>query len=109
MGQPMARRLAPQFCFRRSRPSRRPEVRVNWGEGAPRTLRLASLLVAFPLASLAHGQNFTDLINTGIKALRQQGKIPMPEQVNPTQPTGFPNPPVKREGDLPRPGPLGPE
>ncbi len=72
-------------------------------------LRHLALTLAIPLAAPANAQLFSPLIERGIRFARDSQALPQQDQGNPTQPTGGPLPPAKRSGDLPKPGPLGPE
>jgi hypothetical protein len=71
--------------------------------------RALALLLGLPFLNQAHAQVTDYGIQNGIRALRDKGLLPPLSQTNPTQPTGNPLPPIQRQGDLPRPGPLGPE
>ncbi len=71
--------------------------------------RLAAIALAAGIPISATAQIWIGPIQAGINTLREHDLLPLPLQTNPTQPTGGPIPPVKREGDLPRAGPLGPE
>jgi hypothetical protein len=71
--------------------------------------RTAAFFAALPLASHVQAQSLMGPILSGIRTLQEKQLLPLPEQVNPTQPSGNPLPPVQRTGDLPMAGPLGPE
>jgi hypothetical protein len=72
-------------------------------------LRWLALGFALPLVAQSHAQMFSGAIGSGVRLLQDHELIPRPEQVNPTQPSGNPIPPVKNEADLPTPDQLGPE
>src|SRR5579862_8739352 len=71
--------------------------------------RAIALGILCSLALQVQAQIFSGSIGEGIRTLQQQELLPVVGQVNPTQASGFPLPPVQRPGDLPKEGEFGPE
>ena len=69
-------------------------------------LRAAPVIPLFLIAGSVRAQFVGGPITGGMNALKNQGS-PDLSQGSPTQPSGFPLPPVKREDDLPQEGPIG--
>src|ERR1044072_2707328 len=73
-------------------------------------MRLRPICIGFaiPLAATSYAQFVGGALTAGLNTLISKGII-RPADQNPLQPTGFPNPPPVRAGDLPLPGPFGPD
>ncbi len=71
-------------------------------------LRLALLALAIPFGSVAVAQVGV-LTGQGFGLAARNPLFPPHDQQNPTQPSGFPLPPVQQTGDLPQPEQVGPE
>lgn len=71
-------------------------------------LRPIGLALAIPIAAVSHAQFMGGALSNGIRAMVGKNLL-RPNDQNPMQPSGFQNPPPVRSGDLPLPGPYGPD
>src|SRR4051794_22924923 len=71
-------------------------------------MRLRAGLLGLLIATVqAHAQFMSGPIYAGLRTLQERQLLPTPDQIIPTQPSGFPVPPPQHAGDLPKEGLVG--